>query len=162
MRPALASADLRLTHALGVLISGFPSFPSHEFRRARDALCPPVPEDMAQAVISDCLLVLSQMGAAAIANGKSAGKVPLELHLVSILAAFQAGNDARALLMIDDLAAERRDGWTLSMRVLAKRLLLSGFELHGRHAERAAPRPAEQARHVPCLRLVWSNGQRVG
>lgn len=163
MRPAIASADLRLTHALGVLVSGFPSFSSHEFRRARDAICPPVPEDLAQAIISDCLLVLSQMGAAVIANAKSTDKIPIELQLVSILAAFQAGDDSRAMLMIGDLAPERRDGWTLSMRVLAKRLFLSGIELHGRQAEPAPPRrPAEPTRNVTGLRLVWSDGRRVG
>lgn len=162
MRPALASADLRFTHALCVLVSGFPSFSSHEFRRARDAICPPVPEDLAQAIMSDCLLVLSQMGATVIGNAKSADRPPLELQLVSILAAFQQGDDSRAMTMISDVAAERREGWSLSMRVLAKRLLLSGIKLQGRHAEpAAASRPTGQTAAAPGLRLVWSNGRRV-
>jgi len=164
MRPALASADLRITHALRILISGFPTFAGQEFRRARDAISPPVPEDLAQAIISDCLLILSQLGAAMAERSASPGKPPLESQLVSILAAFQAGDDSRAVLMIANLDGERRDGWTMSLRVLAKRLLFSGIELRPAAREQApttAGPPVDGAAR-PFLRLVWSDGRRVG
>lgn len=167
MTLAYPSPERCFADALGILIAGFPAYGAGEFERAREAIRGAVADDMAQAIVSDSVLVLSQLGPDMLALDRSywdeqpAGW--MRSRLLAILEAFQAGDDERAQAAMRTMASSNPSGATISLRVLAKRLSLAGVWLT--QASRSGlsgdpPAPARKAR--PALRLVWSNGRRAG
>ncbi len=116
--------DKPFAQALRILMRGFPGFGALEFERARAELSPPVSPDLAQAIVSDTVLVLSQLGPAVIAG--SLHSVDTETVLLEALRAIQHGKLEEAAGIVRRMGTAN-PSQMLSLRVLAKRLTVAGI-----------------------------------
>ncbi len=116
-----------LSEAFLVLMRGFPVYEDREFDRARRLLSPPTAPDMAGAIVSDIILVLSQLG---LPTGRGRGSIAASQELLfSLLAAVQDAETRTAEIMVHRMTGSVGASQLLPLQVLAKRLTLAGIRL---------------------------------
>lgn len=153
------SSDPSFARALETLCDGFPVFAEREFERARNALSPPLPSDLACAIVSDSVLALSALGIGAVRRGPA---MQCAKSITSILAALQSGRTSAAETMVRDLINDCRPAHMLPLQVLARRLTIAGVRvrilmpLHAIPGGRASSEPPSSVSGAPRLKLVSS------
>lgn len=151
------SSVQKFVEAFRILKSGFPNYGNYEFERAKALLGTMVSEDMAQAIVSDTILVLSQFGPAFL-NGLSEAASPKETAMLNAIRHIQNGDLRQATRFLAADLGRVGTAQMLPLQVLAKRLGAAGIRLTDRPILRvidgrsAPPLP----RHAPTLRLVSS------
>lgn len=152
-------SDKPFAQALRVLLRGFPGYAAQEFEQAKSALSPPVAQDLAQAIVSDTVLVLSQFGPAVI--GGSLDRVDTGTVLLDTLRAIQQGKLDQAADIIRCMGTAN-PSQMLSLRVLAKRLTVAGViirapsRLNLQVIQGGGQRRLARPRHAEGLRLISS------